>query len=370
MGKLNEGDVMEGIFAIALCEIFAYGEVDKTRLNKMRTKIEPDMFRSGTYKTTVRDTLGKGRGFITDSFPPDTFTVNLILRLKPKSVAGAFGRDYRVLFESSKDIGSIDTKIDTLIREAKKYKTRLIQIRDRYLKNKKSDKVIFEIYADGIAGESSGGKIKADIDLRIFANGRKEADVHIPFSLKSGSKTLSNLSPYKGLMEMMDTFGLEYVFEDEFATSLGPGGSLERAKTSAQKEMKVKMLTDMYDGFIEGMEKEGNTRAFTETAFKVLKEAAFGDDLATVVDLDRATVKQMSPEYTDDLMKSSIKNREFLKASIVGSATNRQLAVHFYDKNDSKNYLFTFRKKFRTSSSGSMELKFYLEAGKMAYSKY
>lgn len=370
MSKINEGDVMEGIFAIALCEIFAYGEVDKTRLNTIRKEIEPKLFESGRFEKVIRDTLGKGRGFITDSFPPDTFVVKLILRLKPKSVTGAFGKEYSVLFESTKDVGNIDKKIDTLIRESQKYKSRLIQIRDRFLKNKKSDKVVFEIYADGIAGEASGGKIKADIDLRVFANGSRQADIHIPFSLKSGSKTLSNLSPYKGLMEMMDTFGLEYVFEEEFATALGPGGSLERAKTPEQKRMKVKMLTDMYDGFIEGMEKEGNTQSFTETAFKVLQGAAFGDDFATVIDLDQSTVKQMSPEYTADLLKSSIKNRQFLKASIIGTGDNRQLAVHFYDKNNPKNYLFTFRKKFRTGSSGSMELKFYLEAGKMAYSKY
>ena len=79
MAKLNEGDVIEGIFALALAEIFAYGDIDKTRLNKARTKIEPEMFKDGRYDVVIRDTLGKGRGFKTNSFPPDIFTVKLIL---------------------------------------------------------------------------------------------------------------------------------------------------------------------------------------------------------------------------------------------------------------------------------------------------
>ena len=370
MAKLNEGDVIEGIFALALAEIFAYGDIDKTRLNKARTKIEPEMFKDGRYDVVIRDTLGKGRGFKTKSFPPDIFTVKLILRLKPKSVEGAYGKDYNVLFKKSKDIGNIDAKINAMIKHAKGFKSKLLKIRDKYLKNNRADKVTFEIFADGIAGETSGGKIKADIDLRIFANGKKQADLHIPYSLKSGSKTLSNLSPYKGLMEMMDKFGLEYVYEDEFAGNLGPGGALERAKTPAQKKAKVQMLTDMYDGFIEGMEDEGNTAAFTKTAFQIINEAAFGDDFATVVDLDKSSVKYMDPKYTNELLDAALRNRRYAKAGIIGSGDNRKLAIYFDDINKPENHLFTYRKKFRVSGSGSMELKLYVEAGKMIYSKY
>lgn len=369
MAKLNEGDVIEGIFGLALAEIFAYGDIDKNRLNKERIKIEPEMFRDGRYEVVIRDTLGRGRGFMTESFPPDIFTVKLILRLKPASVEGAYGKKYNVLFKESKDIGNIDKKIDAMIKHSKGFKQKLITIRDKFLKNNKADKVLFEIYADGIAGESSGGKIKADIDLRIFANGKKQSNIHIPYSLKSGSKTLSNLSPYKGLMNMMDRFGLEYVHEEEFATNLGPGGALERAKTSEQKKKKVQMLTDMYDGFIEGLAKEGNTLQFTNTAFDVIHEAAFGDDFATVVDLDKSSVKFMDPSYTKKLLSSAKSTGNYARAGIIGTGENRKLAVYFGDINKSENHLFTYRKKFRMTGSGGMELKLYVEAGKLIYSK-
>ena len=35
MAKLNEGDVMEGIFAICAALIFAYGEIDKKKLRPL-----------------------------------------------------------------------------------------------------------------------------------------------------------------------------------------------------------------------------------------------------------------------------------------------------------------------------------------------
>ena len=112
MAKLNEGDVIEGIFGLALAEIFAYGDIDKNRLNKERVKIEPEMFRDGRYEVVIRDTLGGGRGFMTESFPPDIFTVKLILRLKPASVEGAI---HTKLHEYSTTI--LDTKLNVQCKE-------------------------------------------------------------------------------------------------------------------------------------------------------------------------------------------------------------------------------------------------------------
>ena len=55
MAKLNEGDVMEGIFAICAALIFAYGEIDKKKLNKIRKKIEPDMFTAGRFTKVITE---------------------------------------------------------------------------------------------------------------------------------------------------------------------------------------------------------------------------------------------------------------------------------------------------------------------------
>ena len=42
----------------------------------------------------------------------------------------------------------------------------------QYIKNNKSDVIHWTVDADGIGGETSGGEIKQDVTIRIFANGR------------------------------------------------------------------------------------------------------------------------------------------------------------------------------------------------------
>ena len=56
MAKLNEGDVMEGIFAIALAEMFASPTetINKTSINSLRRKVDPDLFHKGRFKTIVK----------------------------------------------------------------------------------------------------------------------------------------------------------------------------------------------------------------------------------------------------------------------------------------------------------------------------
>ena len=112
MAKLNEGDVIEGIFTIALSLYLADGKVDKRKLNTIRTKIDTKMFNTGRFKYVVAENVRrqmKGK-------PPDIFNISFEMRLKPESIPGAFGKDYNVLFKSSKDVGKIDKKIENLRR--------------------------------------------------------------------------------------------------------------------------------------------------------------------------------------------------------------------------------------------------------------
>ena len=112
MARVNEGDVMEGIFAIGLCLYIAYGKIDKRQLNKLRTKIEPAMFSAGKFSVKIVKNLQRQKG----KKPPDVFNVNLSVRLKPASVTGAFGKDLSMLLKKSSDIGNIDKKIYALMK--------------------------------------------------------------------------------------------------------------------------------------------------------------------------------------------------------------------------------------------------------------
>ena len=167
MAKLNEGDVIEGLFTIGLSLYLAYGKVDKTQLNLIRTKIDSRMFATGRFKYEVVGNLERQIG----NNPPDSIDVGFEMRLKSESTRGVFGKDYQPLYESSKDIGNLDAKINQLVKhiERSSFASRASNIVKRYLTNDTSDNIKISVIADGIAGESSGGDVKGDVMLEIFA---------------------------------------------------------------------------------------------------------------------------------------------------------------------------------------------------------
>ena len=153
-GKLNEGDVMEGIFAIALATYLRDGEYNEREIRKYRSKIEPDLFRDNAVSfefDPVYDELpGK---------PRDVFNVKLDIRLKAEATRGAFGQDAQALFDKSSDIGNLDKKTKALIKYIKNTSAqkKIDKFVDDLLKNNTKDEVDLFVLADGIAGESSGG---------------------------------------------------------------------------------------------------------------------------------------------------------------------------------------------------------------------
>ena len=60
----------------------------------------------------------------------------------------------------------------------------------RYLSNAASDVVHWTVDADGIGGESSGGDIKQDVTIRVFADGKRILEDELNFSLKASSVTV------------------------------------------------------------------------------------------------------------------------------------------------------------------------------------
>ena len=152
------------------------------------------------------------------NYAPDIFNVNLMIRLKEASVTGAYGKEYKMKYAKSADIGNIGRKLDNLIESAEpsksSYAKKLFDARNQFLKNTQQETVTFNVIADGIAGESSGGQIKGDVTVDIEAvtsKGKSKIfSQSIPFSLKSESVTVANLSPYNGMLDIAKAFGLEW----------------------------------------------------------------------------------------------------------------------------------------------------------------
>ena len=78
--------------------------------------------------------------------------------------------------------------------------------KDKYIKNNINDVVRWTVDADGIAGETSGGEIKQDVTIQIFANGKRIIRSELNFSLKSDSVSIHGGGIYNSMPEIFEMF--------------------------------------------------------------------------------------------------------------------------------------------------------------------
>jgi hypothetical protein len=350
MAKLNEGDVIEGIFTIALSLYIAYGRIDKSQLNRIRSEVDTKMFTTGRFKyTVVQDQQRKHPGK-----PADKFNVSFEMRLKPESVQGAFGKDYEVLYKSSKDIGKLDKKIDQLIKsvENTSFVRKVNDAINSFLDNSVGEVVTFNVVSDGIAGESSGGDIKGDITLDIQATKKRNTNVisslKIPFSLKSESSTVANLAPYRGMLDIAKALGISWDAEKKYSRLSTPFVG------AAEQKAKFELISKMYSDLKTQIISESNKPTFTRKSFEFLQKSIFGSDLAQVVDVRSSGVKEITIEYFN-----------LLKTNVKLSVQSKDNNLVFVDKKTGVP-IFKIRTKIRPEAN---EAKFYLEVGKGIYSK-
>jgi len=351
-GKLNEGDVIEGIFCIALSLYIADGKVDKAKLNKIRTQVDTKMFNTGRFTYTVAEGVSKKRG----NHPPDIFDVKFEMRLKPKSIGEAFGKDFHIHYTSSKDVGDLDKKIDHLINALQygSFARRVKGAIDYFLDNNTSDRVLFTVISDGIEGETSGGDIKGDVTLAVHAtlgSGVKKEIISgaLPFSLKSESVTVSNLSPYYGMLDIAKALKIDWDGEEKYKR-------LSKVfKGVAEQNAKFELITAMYNDLKQRITAKSSSGTFTKDAFAFLSKNIFGSDLADVIDVTKGGVKEITKSYFDQLEKKT-------KLFVEENGNN----LVFKNKVD-QTPIFQIRTKLRPPPAN--EAKFYLEVGKGIYSK-
>ena len=352
MAKLNEGDVIEGIFTIALSLYLAYGKVDKNELNKIRTKIDTKMFSTGRFKYSVVENHMRQKG----KNPPDFFNVGFEMRLKPESVVGAFDKEYEVLYKSSKDIGNINKKIDKLIQATTtaNFVKRAAGAVNYFLDNNYGEVVTFMVISDGIAGEASGGELKGDVTLEVHAvrkgSTKKLIAGSLPFSLKSESVTVANLSPYNGMLDIADALGIKWTAKEDYIRLSKPFfGPVEQ-------KAKFELITSLYNDLKTEIIKESNKPQFTKNALDFLSKSIFGSDLSDVVDVNSSGLKEITVEYFNNLRKT---------VQLTATASGNNLV--FKDKKTDVP-IFQIRTKLRPPPAN--EAKFYLEVGKGIYAPH
>ena len=379
MAGLNEGDVMEGIFSIGIAEMFANGKATKSFINSTRAKIDTKMFQTGTFNYVTYAGPQQLKGY-----KADHLTVNLNMRLKHGSTQWAYGEEWSIQYEKSGEIGNLDSKIGQIVNiiNGPNYMRMISKAKDTWLKNNKVDDVIVDITCDGIAGEQSGGNVKGDVMVEAVmrdanSNGKKGDTVlkqEMVFSIKSGSNTVANLSPFYGCIDVLNRFNVTLPRQAKYERFLGE--VLRTARSNAQKRAKVKAIRMFYNETMEEVKKASTRLDFKRRAFDIFRSATFGTDLAQVVDVDKAKTKEMNPEYLQEVFDSS--NDKMNVESGGGTSGTPSLKFKIRGNADSPLYnhinnkvLFSFSFKKRVVNDNDdikiKELKFYINSGPAAY---
>lgn len=387
---VKEGSIMEGILAIYIAMILADPN-DGENINELKNNI--DKFRRQTvlkeglnprigikkefprdddlgYDVAVGDpkinsSMKQGQPYIIqqkDGKPADFIQVALEVYLKPAEVYPGFGDEYDKYAEQKKDYGKLAKKIDTMIASKKSILfRRIIQAKRRFLMNKTTDVVRYEVLADGVAGEQADGNIKADIMVKIIANGRELVRDQINLSVKSDSTTVQNAGIIKGLQSMYEVIGPP-------KSKANMAKKLMEDISKAKGEAKLQYVSAMFDLLGENLSKASGAD-FTDRAFNFLEEAIFGDDMAQVIDLTSTggKVKEIEPGQFKAYRKYGNAGKP-IKLKAQKSTSDIRILP---DGEKATNFLFKFRFKRRNykDSSGQYVEKIMIETGKLAYSK-
>lgn len=341
--SVNEGDIMEGIFAIACALYLANGKIEKNKLNLIRTKIEPSRFINGPVNIKIKDR---------EPIKLDFVSVDLQVRLK-RSAHAAFGQDAGFYIEKQSDIGKIDQKINTLIRtsSSSSYLIRLKSVMDSYIRNNKSESIDFIVVADGMEGEKSGGEIKGDIMISLFVKRKGKNNLSlmrpetVSYSLKSGSKTASNLSVWNGGYKFIKHFSLPEKRILKYQTALE-----KRAETQKEKEYKDQASVGFFQEI--ALLLQSKRTSLTGDAIDYIQTHVMGADQSTLVEINTRSLKEISKEKFDE-----IRNKK-LKIIAVYDGKN---TIKFVSDKNKKEVLFQIRLKITPSKSR----KFLVEIGNL-----
>ena len=363
MAKRNEGDIMEGIFSIGLADLFANNSVNKGRVNTVRAKIDTNLFQTGAFNYQ----------YSSKEVPPDPdiVAINLSVRLKQGSTWEAYGPAWKMMYDRAGDIGNLDNKIQQIIDILNtNYRQRITDAKNKWLKNNQSDEVVVDIIADGMEGEKSKGVLKGDVMIKINMNGDNVIDEEMIFSIKSGSATVQGGSPLSGLLNIVNMLGIKMPERQARYQEL-LGDLLINARTEAEKRAKAKLSTMFFEDVMKGMDTASRTnpRRFKTQMFNIFRSVTFGQDLADVIDVDKTTIKETTPDYINQLEATTgnlrVENAPSGYGLYGGAVTGRRIFMTGPDA--PKGHLLQFRFKLRTGGTVYKELKLMMILGGGAY---
>ncbi len=246
----------------------------------------------------------------------DFSQVELKVRVKETETGLYYGPNLKKLLEEEKKndfvkdekYGEIKKKMLQLINNNQTaFFKDLKSVKQKYLKNTQNDIVRWGVDADGIAGETSGGSIKQDVTIQIFADGKRILRSELNFSLKSDSVSIHGGGIYNSMPEIFEMF-----------EGIIPAGKVREGKTylssiinkRGHEETSKAAINSVWRLVGEGIPKSPNTK-LSDHFWGILEKRLFGASTAykgriQVLEMNQTELREVTQKQFKKLRNSGI----------------------------------------------------------------
>ena len=257
------------------------------------------------------DTVGV-KGYI------DFSQVELKVRVKEAETGEHYGKNLeKLLAEESKDekvvkqYENIKKRMKQLIKSKNaQFFRKLDGAKFRYLSNAESDVVHWTVDADGIGGESSGGDIKQDVTIRVFADGKRILEDELNFSLKASSVTVHGGGVYNTMPEIYDMFK-SVITGSDIADGKKYMDDIKGKAQGISTKASIDALWKLIGNHLPTPQSAANTQ-WSDHFWGILEKRIFGSSTAydgtiQLVEMNQKEVREISTENFDKLKNSGVK---------------------------------------------------------------
>ena len=366
MSGIKQGSVMEGIFAMYCAAYLVDPEDGKnkkaiekfiddlrvdTTLGKLIDKTKKSVDYNNTFpahakpakkhfspitivtgtkaKTLIKDsekysTLSKVLKNTDDYFESigtknflDFSQVELKVRVKEAETGAYYGPNLKkILDEEKKKDGVKDEKYNDIKKKMlflinnnqTAFFRSLKGAKQKYIKNNKNDVVKWTVDADGIAGETSGGSIKQDVTIQVFANGRRIIRSELNFSLKSDSVSIHGGGIYNSMPEIFEMF--QGIIQK---SRVSEGKKYLKSITTEKghEETSKAAINAVWRLVGEGIPKSANTK-LSDHFWDILERRLFGDKNSyegniQLLEMNKKELREITREQFTKLRNSGVK---------------------------------------------------------------
>ena len=247
----------------------------------------------------------------------DFSQVELKVRVKETETGLYYGPNLKKLLEEEKKndfvkdekYGEIKTKMLQLINNTQTAFFRdLKSVKQKYLKNTQNDIVRWGVDADGIAGETSGGSIKQDVTIQVFANGRRIIRSELNFSLKSDSVSIHGGGIYNSMPEIFE------MFEKTIGSTKAKEGKKylkSIIEERGHEETSKVAINSVWRLVGEGIPKKVDTK-LSDHFWDILERRLFGDKNSydgniQLLEMNKKELREITREQFTKLRNSGVK---------------------------------------------------------------